>query len=120
MVKKITVNCNFSGSSSPVTFYIGDSAIEKNPIGFQSKWLSENKGGSVPEKLMDSLIKIKKISDEHNIPFEELYDHVVKEIESGKTLKDISVANQKKVKAVLDQESQDSNINNQNDQASDK
>lgn len=107
MVKKITVNCNFSGQSQSVTFYIGDSAFAKNPISFQSKWLSDNKGGAVPEKLMESLNKIKKISDEHNIPFEDLYDYVVKEIESGKTLKDISVENQKKAEAFQEEEKED-------------
>jgi hypothetical protein len=100
MVKKITVNCDFSGSSHPVAFYIGDSAMEKNPIGFQSNWLSEMKGGAVPPKLMESLVKIKKISDEHAIPFEDLYDYVAKEIENGKVLNDISASNKKKAKAI--------------------
>ncbi len=107
MVKKITVNCSFSGSQQPVTFYIGDSAVEKNPIGFQSKWLDETKGGSVPSKLMDSLVKIKAISDEHQIPFEDLYDHVIKEIESGKTLQDVNISNQEKTKAIKESEAQD-------------
>jgi len=105
MVKKITVNCNFSqGVSQPVAFYIGDSAKEKNPIGFQSKWLGEVKGGSVPEKLMKSLVKIKKIADEHNIVFEDLYEHVVKEIENGKTLESISVANKNQMQQIEQQE----------------
>lgn len=100
-MKKITVDCAFSdGSSHPVTFYIGDSAISKNPIGFQSRWLSDNKGGSVPSGLMDSLVKIKKISDDHNLPFEDLYDYVVQEMENGRSLKEISVQNQRKFESV--------------------
>jgi hypothetical protein len=110
MVKKITVNCNFSGASQPVAFYIGDSAVERNPIGFQSRWLSETKGGLVPEKLMSSLVKIKKISDEHHIPFEDLYEHVIKEIESGKTLEEITVANKNQTQEFASNE--DSQENN--------
>jgi len=102
MVKKITVNCDFSGAAHPVNFYIGDAAVAKNPIGFQSQWLSTERGGAVPEKLMESLDKIKKISDEHNIPFEDLYDHVVREMENGKSLTDIEVAHRKKVEKVTE------------------
>lgn len=102
MVKKIVVNCDFSGASHPVNFYIGDAAATKNPISFQSQWLSQERGGNVPEKLMESLDKIKRISDEHNIPFEELYDHVVREMENGKTLTDIEVAHRKKIEKVSD------------------
>ena len=109
MVKKIVINCDFNGASQAVPFYIGDSALEKNPIGFQSRWLSEEKGGNVPEKLMDSLIKIKKISDEHAVPFDELYDFVVKEIESGKTLQEISISNKKKAAEIEAEEAKNSN-----------
>ena len=104
MVKKITVNCDFSGAAHSVNFYIGDAAVAKNPISFQSQWLSQERGGSVPEKLMESLDKIKRISDEHNIPFEDLYDHVVKEMENGKTLMDIEVAHRKKIEKVSEVE----------------
>ena len=104
MVKKITVNCDFSGASHPVNFYIGDAAVAKNPISFQSQWLSQERSGAVPEKLMESLDKIKKISDEHNIPFEDLYDHVVREMENGKSLADIEVAHRKKIEKVTEVE----------------
>lgn len=104
MVKKITVNCDFNGKSHPIDFYIGDSAKGKNPIGTQANWLNQERGGNVPSNLMESLDKIKKISDEHQIPFEILYDHVVKEMQNGKTLKDIEVSETKKIKKVAEKE----------------
>ncbi len=60
MVKKITFDCDFSGVSQPVGFYIGDSVESKNPISFQAKWLAEKRGGSVPKNMIDLLEKIKK------------------------------------------------------------
>lgn len=109
MVKKLTVNCDFSGTSHPVDFYIGDSYFEKNPIGFQSKWLAENRGGSVPKDFMDSIIKIKAISDEHNIPFEDLYDHIVRDSKKNSELSKIDSINKKKLQYVAERDTKFSN-----------
>ena len=111
MVKKITVNCDFSGTPYPIAFYIGDSPVSTNPIGAQARWLNQERGGNVPPKLMESLDKIKRISDEHNIPFEILYDHVVKEMESGKSLKDIEVTERKKFQKVAEHENSKKVVN---------
>ena len=63
---------------------------------------------------MESLDKIKRISDEHNIPFEILYDHVVKEMESGKSLKDIEVTERKKFQKVAEHENSKKVVNKDN------
>lgn len=83
MVKKFTVNCNFkNGSEHPVTFFIGDSAVDSHPIAFQSKWLSETKGGMVPKDIIDSFAELKKIADENHVEFEELCEYVIDKINS--------------------------------------
>ncbi len=84
MVKKFTYLCDFAGRKNPVTFYIGDAAKGNHPIGFQSNWLSKTKGGVVPQDLMDSLMKLKEISDTQKVPFEDLCEYVIKEIQSPK------------------------------------
>jgi translation initiation factor 2B subunit (eIF-2B alpha/beta/delta family) len=80
MVKKFTVPCDFSGKKFPITFYVGDAVVGNHPIGFQSKWLSDERGGTVPKELMDSLAKLKEISDQNKVSFEELCAYVIDEI----------------------------------------
>jgi hypothetical protein len=92
MVKKFTYLCDFSGKKYPVTFYIGDAAKGSHPIGFQSTWLSKERGGKVPEELMDSLMRLKEISDTQKVSFEDLCEYVIKEINSSAdTAKSFSV-----------------------------
>jgi hypothetical protein len=72
MVKKLTIPCTFNGQSSPVDLYIGKPNSVQHPLNFQAKWLSSEKGGSVPQDVMDSILRIKKIADDNNVSFEEL------------------------------------------------
>ncbi len=81
MVKKFNYLCDFAGKKHPVTFYIGDAANGNNPIGFQGAWLSKMKGGMVPKDLMDSLMRLKEISDTQKVSFEDLCEYVIKEIQ---------------------------------------
>jgi hypothetical protein len=85
MVKKFSYLCDFSGKKHPVTFYIGDSAKGTNPIGFQSVWLGKNKGGMVPQNLMESLSDLKEIAETQKVSFESLCDYVIKEIDFSKS-----------------------------------
>jgi len=87
MVKKFTVPCDFGGKKYPVTFYIGDSAKGANPIGFQSQWLSSQRGGVVSSELNKSLVKLKEISDQNKVSFEELCSYVIDEINNSMPVK---------------------------------
>lgn len=89
MVKKFTVPCDFGGKKYPVTFYVGDSAKGTHPIGFQSKWLSSEKGGMVSSELSESLMKLKEISDQNKVSFEELCSYVIDEINNSAPVKSI-------------------------------
>lgn len=85
-MKKLTLNCKFSSGTSPVSFYIGDSAQDRHPIDFQSKWLAKNYGGKVPEEIMDSLRNLKEISQRNRVSFEELCEYVFEEVSANKEI----------------------------------
>jgi hypothetical protein len=103
MVKKFTYSCDFAGKKYPVTFYIGNAAKGEHPIAFQSNWLSKEKGGIVPKDLMESLEKLKEISDNSKVPFEELCEYVIQEI---------NLSNPSNKKAIIEAKSKKSNLKN--------
>lgn len=95
MVKKFTTNCNFAGSKQPVTFFIGDAFNGVHPLAFQSRWLSKEKGGNIPNDIMDSFSKLKDVADRNAIPFEDLCAFVIDEINAKNTLvSDVNRANE--------------------------
>lgn len=71
-MKKFTVPCDFGGQKSPFTIYIGDPEPKHHPLHFQANWLSKERGGAIPGEVMDSIQKLKDISDQNNVPFEDL------------------------------------------------
>ena len=87
-MKKFSIPCSFNGQVSPVDFYIGKPNPANHPIQFQSKWLSSEKGGQVPQEMMDSIAKVKIIADENNISFEELCAYAIN-LANGYEQKDI-------------------------------
>lgn len=90
MVKKFTANCDFGGQKAPVTLYVGNPAIGTHPLNFQSRWLSQNRGGTIPPEIMDSFAKLAEISEKNRVPFEDLCAYVIEELKSGGKLKDDS------------------------------
>ena len=83
MIKQFTVNCNFKTTKAPVTFYVGDPSDDNHPIYFQSKWLSEKKGGSVPKEILDSFAELQKIAIKNHVSFQELCAFAIDEISSN-------------------------------------
>lgn len=87
-IRKFVIDCTFSdGSKHPVNLYVGEPATDSSALYFQSRWLSEKKGGSIPKEITDSFEKIKKISIENKVSFLELVDFVIEEINASKSLK---------------------------------
>jgi hypothetical protein len=83
MVKQFTVNCNFKTAKAPVTFYIGDPSDDNHPIHFQSKWLSEKKGGTVPQEILDSFTELQKIATKNHVSFQDLCSFVIEELNNN-------------------------------------
>lgn len=89
-IKQFTTNClNMSGGASPVTLYLGHPMQGSHPLAFQNKSLS-TRGYSIPEHVMESFKKLADIAEKNNVPFVELCDYVIKEVELGKSLQDDS------------------------------
>lgn len=86
LVKKFTTACDFGGQNHPVTLYIGSPKPDSHPLQFQSTWLSKSRGGNVPASIMDSFSKISKIAEEKHVPFPELCQYVVDELNNSKAL----------------------------------
>lgn len=86
MVKKFTTNCSFGGRTSPVTLYIGNPVKGNHPLSFQSKWLSQERGGNIPQNIMDSFAKLSEIAEKNKVSFEELCSYVIDEINANQAL----------------------------------
>jgi hypothetical protein len=104
MVKKFVLPCNFSGQTMNIDFFIGNPHADTRPINFQAKWLGENQGGSVPQRIMDSIQKIKMIADREKVSFEDLCLYTVNlangiEQEGNKQFDHLLIENDKKEQA---------------------
>ncbi|MBP9791838.1 MAG: DUF2610 domain-containing protein [Rickettsiales bacterium] len=71
-MKKLTVPCDFNGVKSPFTIYVGSPKDDHHPIHFQSDWLSKERGGNVPQEVMDSLSQLRDIATKNGVSFEDL------------------------------------------------
>ena len=93
MVKELTINCKFKTASAPVTFYIGDPSDDNHPVHFQSKWLSEKKGGTVPQEILDSFSELQKIASKNHVSFQELCSFVIEELNN----KNVAIAERQRI-----------------------
>jgi Ran GTPase-activating protein (RanGAP) involved in mRNA processing and transport len=71
-MKKFSIPCDFNGVQSPFTIYIGNPEPKHHPLHFQADWLSRERGGTIPPNVMDSVAKLKDLSEKNNVSFEEL------------------------------------------------
>ncbi len=71
-MKKFTVPCNFNGVQAPFTIYIGSREDNHHPLHFQADWLSKERGGTIPQEVMDSIAKLKELADKNHVSFEDL------------------------------------------------
>lgn len=71
-MKRFTIPCDFGGQKHPFHVYIGEPHPQKHPLQNQSAWLSSERGGTIPQDVMDSFEKLFKISQENNVSFEDL------------------------------------------------
>lgn len=105
MAKKLTLNCTFkNGSTSPMAFYIGEAAKGSHPIQFQSQWLATQFGGKVPKEVMESLAKLKEISEKNRVSFEELCEYTFEEVNASKAIKNERIRSNKQIEYVAKQD----------------
>jgi len=71
-MKKITIPCDFAGKKIPFPIYVGQPETELHPLTYQSFWLSRERGGLIPDEVMNSFAKLHMIAKGHNITFEDI------------------------------------------------
>jgi len=71
-MKRFTVPCDFAGVKHPFHVYVGEPDKIHHPLKYQRAWLDEVRGGTIPQEVMDSFERLKKIADDENVSFEEL------------------------------------------------
>lgn len=71
-MKRFSVPCDFGGRKAPFAIYVGEPNPKNHPLQHQAWWLSSERGGSIPQDVMDSFEKLWKIAQENNVSFEDL------------------------------------------------
>ena len=71
-MKRFTVPCDFNGSKHPFHIYVGEPHKSHHPLKYQQAWLSEERGGIIPQEVMDSFERLRKIAIENDVSFEDL------------------------------------------------
>jgi len=71
-MKRLTIPCDFGGVTSPFHVYLGNSSAIVHPIHFQTAWLRESRGGTVPREVLDSLQRLADIARKEGVSFEDL------------------------------------------------
>lgn len=71
-MKKFTVPCDFDGKKHPFDMYVLEPSPLSHPLYYQTLWLKEERGGIVPEDVIDSFNRIYAIAVENNVGFAEL------------------------------------------------
>ncbi len=71
-IKKFTVPCDFGNQSLPFTIYIGEPKPDVHPVYHQDGWLVKERGGSIPNKVKNSLEKLYNLAQENGISFSDL------------------------------------------------
>ena len=86
MVRKFEFDCLVNNKETAISFYVGDPQETSHPIGYQMKYLSQ-RGVSVPENIVASLSSLNEIAKKNRVPFEELFQYVADELNSGSVVK---------------------------------
>ncbi len=84
-MKRFTIPCDFGGQKAPFHIYVGEPDPSKHPIMNQANWLSSERGGSVPQEVMDSFQKLHDIAKENNVSFEDLCVYALGQAADGET-----------------------------------
>jgi hypothetical protein len=82
-MKRFTIPCDFNGVKHPFHVYIGEPRDDKHPLQNQAWWLSNERGGTIPQDVMDSFEKLHKISKENNVSFEDLCVYALGSAQEG-------------------------------------
>ena len=81
-MRKLSIPCDFGGSRSTFSIYVGAPEPKHHPIHFQAEWIAKYRGGSIPGDVMESLSKLFELPLKNNVPFEELCSYAINTTEA--------------------------------------
>ena len=64
-MKKFTVPCDFGGQKAPFDVYIGNPKPGNHPLQNQASWLSKERGGTIPQEVMESFQKLLDLAEKN-------------------------------------------------------
>ncbi|MFI7350114.1 DUF2610 domain-containing protein [Streptomyces sp. NPDC049936] len=74
------IPCQFGSVRAPFPIYVGEPADDAgHPLEQQAAWLARERGGSLPQEVMDSFAKLHAIALENNVSYEELTVYAMNE-----------------------------------------
>jgi len=71
-MKKFNIQANFGGQEANFAIYVGTPQDGHHPLQFQAKWLSDERGGTIPDAVMDAVKQLYDLSQKNNVSFEDL------------------------------------------------
>lgn len=71
-MKRFTIPCDFGDKKHPFHVYVGKPIKTQHPLKYQAAWLQAQRGGYIPQDVMDSFEKLQKIALENNVSYEDL------------------------------------------------
>lgn len=71
-MKRFTIPCDFAGKKAPFHVYIGDPKPAHHPLQHQASWLTSQRGGTIPQEVMDSFQKLYDLAEDNHVVFEDL------------------------------------------------
>lgn len=71
-MKKFTIPCDFGGKKAPFDVYVGMPAPGNHPLKYQAAWLLQERGGTIPQEVMDSFQKLLDLAIRNKVSFEDL------------------------------------------------
>jgi tetratricopeptide (TPR) repeat protein len=71
-MKRFTVPCDFDGIKYPFWVYVTNVPWPNHPLANQARWLREERGGIIPQSVMDTFARLQKVAHENNISYVDL------------------------------------------------
>ncbi|MFV9929897.1 MAG: DUF2610 domain-containing protein [Rickettsia endosymbiont of Haemaphysalis japonica] len=70
--KEFEFDCDFSGQRAKFKFYIGTPQEGHHPLQFQAKWLSDERGGTIPDDVMKAISQLNDLAKKNGVPLLDL------------------------------------------------
>ena len=70
--KEFEFDCDFGGQRAKFKFYIGTPQEGHHPLQFQAKWLSDERGGTIPDDVMKAISQLNDLAKKNGVPLPDL------------------------------------------------